>query len=332
MQMKRREFITLLGGAAATWWPLTAEAQQPEQLRRIGVLMNRVADNPEGQAAVAAFRQALQQLGWSDGRNMRIDARWGVNDIDRDRRDAAELVALAPDVILASGTPSVAALQHVTRSLPIVFVGVTDPVGAGLVDTLARPGGNVTGFMLLEYSSSGKWLELLKQIAPFVKRVGVLRDTANPAGIAQFGVIQGAAQSLGVEVSPVSVRDAGEIERAFAALARSANGGLVVTGSASASVHRDLIIALAAKHKLPAVYGNRYLVIDGGLISFGSDLIDSYRRAAGYVDRILKGEKAADLPVQAPTKYETVINLKTAKALGLTVPPSLLASADGVIE
>ena len=330
--MKRREFITLLGGAAATWWPLTAEAQQPEQLRRVGVLTNRVADNPEGQAAVAAFRQALQQLGWSDGRNVRIDTRWGVNDVDRDRRDAAELVALAPDVILASGTPSVAALQHASRSLPIVFVGVTDPVGAGLVDTLARPGGNVTGFMLLEYSSSGKWLELLKQIAPFVKRVGVLRDTANPAGIAQFGVLQGAAQLLGVEVSPVSVRDAGEIERAFAALARSANGGLVVTGSASASVHRDLIIALAAKHKLPAVYGNRYLVIDGGLISFGADLMDSYRRAAGYVDRILKGEKPADLPVQAPTKYETVINLKTAKVLGLTVPPSLLASADEVIE
>jgi putative tryptophan/tyrosine transport system substrate-binding protein len=330
--MKRREFITLLGGAAATWWPLTAEAQQPEQLRRIGVLMNRVADNPEGQAAVAAFRQALQQLGWSDGRNVRIDTRWGVNDVDRDRRDAAELVALAPDVILASGTPSVAALQHVTRSLPIVFVGVTDPVGAGLVDTLARPGGNVTGFMLLEYSSSGKWLELLKQISPLVKQVGVLRDTANPAGIAQFGVIQSAAQSLGVEVSPVSVRDAGEIERAFAAFARSANAGLIVTGSASSSAHRDLIIALAAKHKLPAVYGSRYLVIDGGLISFGADLMDNYRRAAGYVDRILKGEKPADLPVQAPTKYETVINLKTAKALGLTVPPSLLASADEVIE
>jgi putative tryptophan/tyrosine transport system substrate-binding protein len=315
--MRRREFITLtlLGGAAATWRPLTAEAQQPDQLRRVGVLTNRVADNPEGQAAVAAFRQALQQLGWSDGRNIRIDMRWGVNDVDRDRRDAAELVALAPDVILASGTPSVAALQHVSRSLPIVFVGVTDPVGAGLVDTLARPGGNVTGFMLLEYSSSGKWLELLKQIAPFVKRVGILRDTANPAGIAQFGVLQGAAQLLGVEVSPVSVRDAGEIERAFAAFARSANGGLIVTGSASASVHRDLIIALAAKHKLPAVYSNRYLVIDGGLISFGADLMDSYRRAAGYVDRILKGEKPADLPVQAPTKYETVINLKTAKAL-----------------
>jgi len=330
--MKRREFITLLGGAAATWWPLTAEAQQPEQLRRVGVLTNRVADNPEGQAAVAAFRQALQQLGWSDGRNIRIDMRWGVNDVDRDRRDAAELVALAPDVILASGTPSVAALQHASRSLPIVFVGVTDPVGAGLVDALARPGGNVTGFMLLEYSSSGKWLELLKQIAPFVKQVGVLRDTANPAGIAQFGVLQGAAQLLGVEVSPVGVRDAGEIERALAAFARYANGGLIVTGSASASVHRDLIIALAAKHKLPAVYSNRYLVVDGGLISFGADLMDSYRRAAGYVDRILKGEKPADLPVQAPTKYETVINLKTAKALGLTIPLPLIGLADEVIE
>jgi putative ABC transport system substrate-binding protein len=329
--MQRREFISLLGGAAATW-PLTAQAQQPEQTRRIGVLMNRAADNPEGQAAVAAFRQALQQLGSSDGRNVRIDTRWGANDINRDRRDAAELVALAPDVILASGTPNVAALQHITRSLPIVFVGVTDPVGAGLVDTLARPGGNVTGFMLLEYSSSGKWLELLKQIAPLVNRVGVLRDTANPAGIAQFGAIQGAAQSLGVEVSPVSLRDAGEIERAVAVFARSANGGLIVTGSASASVHRDLIIALAAKHKLPAVYANRYMVTDGGLISFGADLIDQYRRAAGYIDRILKGEKPADLPVQAPTKYETVINLKTAKALGLTVPPSLLATADEVIE
>jgi putative ABC transport system substrate-binding protein len=328
--MKRREFITLLGSAAA--WPLAARAQQPEQMRRIGVLMNRAADNPEGQVAVAAFRQALQQLGWSDGRNIRIDTRWGVNDIDRDRRDAAELVALAPDVILASGTPSVAALQHITRSLPIVFVGVTDPVGAGLVDTLAQPGGNVTGFMLLEYSSSGKWLELLKQIAPLVKRVDVLRDTANPAGIAQFGAIQGAAQSLGVEVSPVNVRDAGEIERAVAVFARSANGGLIVTGSASASVHRDLIIALAAKYKLPAVYPNRYMVTDGGLISFGADLIDQYRRAAGYVDRILKGEKSADLPVQAPTKYETVINLKTAKAVGLIVPPSLLTTADEVIE
>ena len=242
------------------------------------------------------------------------------------------MVALAPDVILASGTLSVAALQHVSRGLPIVFVGVTDPVGAGLVDTLARPGGNVTGFMLLEYSSSGKWLELLTQIAPRVKRVGVLRDTANPAGIAQFGAIQGAAQSLGVDVSPVNMRDAGEIERAVAAFARSGNGGLIVTGSASASVHRDLIIALAAKHKLPAVYSNRYMVIDGGLISYGPDAIEQYRRSAEYVDRILKGEKPAALPVQAPTKFELVINLKTTKALGLTIAPALLARADEVIE
>ena len=329
--MRRREFITLIGSAAAAG-PLIARAQQPEQMRRIGVLMNRAADNPEGQAAVGAFREALQQLGWSDGRNVRIDTRWGGGDAESIRRYAAELVALAPDVILASGTPSVAALQHVTRSLPIVFVGVTDPVGAGLVDTLARPGGNVTGFMLLEYSSSGKWLELLKQIAPLVKRVGVLRDTANPAGIAQFGVIQGAAQSLGVEVSPVSVRDAGEIERAVAVFARSANGGLIVTGSASASVHRDLIIALAAKHKLPAVYSNRYMVTDGGLISYGPDSIDQYRRTADYVDRILRGEKPAALPVQAPTKFELVINLKTAKALGLTIPPAVLTRADAVVE
>ena len=329
--MRRREFIILVGGAAATW-PLTAWAQQPEQMRRIGVLMNRTADKPEGQEAVAAFRQALQQLGWSDGRNIRIDTRWGVNDVDRNRRDAAELVALAPDVILASGTLSVAALQHASRGLPIVFVGVTDPVGAGLVDTLARPGDNVTGFMLLEYSSSGKWLELLTQIAPRVKRVGVLRDTANPAGIAQFGAIQGAAQSLGVDVSPVNMRDAGEIERAVAAFARSGNGGLIVTGSASASVHRDLIIALAAKHKLPAVYSNRYMVIDGGLISYGPDAIEQYRRSAEYVDRILKGEKPAALPVQAPTKFELVINLKTTKALGLTIAPALLARADEVIE
>jgi putative ABC transport system substrate-binding protein len=329
--MKRREFITLLGGAAAAW-PFHASAQQPEQMRRIGVLMNRAADNPEGQAAFAAFLQTLQGLGWSEGRNVRIDTLWGTNDVDRERRDAAELVALAPDVILASGTPGVLALQHVTRSLPIVFVGVTDPVGAGLVDTLARPGGNVTGFMLLEYSSSGKWLELLKQIAPQLTRAAVLRDTSNPAGVAQFGAIQGEAQSLGVEVTPISVRDAGEIERSITTFARSANGGLIVTGSASASVHRDLIIALAAKHKLPAVYSSRYMATLGGLMSYGPGYVDGYRRAADYVDRILKGEKAADLPVQAPTKFELVINLKTAKAISLTVPPSLLARADDVIE
>jgi putative ABC transport system substrate-binding protein len=328
--MKRREFITLLGSAAA--WPLAARAQQPDRVRRIGVLMNRTTDDPAGQASVAAFEKGLQQLGWSDGRNVRFDIRWGANDDERDRRDAAELVGLAPDVILAGGTLGVAALQRVTRSLPIVFVGVTDPVGAGLVDTLARPGGNVTGFMLFEYSSSGKWLELLKQIAPRLTRAAVLRDSTNPAGIAQFGAIQAAAQSLGVEVSPVSVRDAGEIERAVAALARSANGGLIVTGSASASVHHDLIVTLAAKYKLPAIYSNRYLVTGGGLISYGVDLVDQYRNAASYVDRILKGEKPADLPVQAPTKYELVINLKTAKALGLTIPAGVLAIADEVIE
>ena len=253
--MRRRDFIAGLGGRAA--WPLTAHAQQADRKRRIGVLMNVAADDPEGQAGVAAFQQVLQQVGWSDGRNVRIDIRWGENDVDRDRRYASELVALAPDVILASGTLSVAALQHVTRTLPIVFVGVSDPVGAGFVDTLARPGGNVTGFMIFEYSLSGKWLELLKQIAPRLTQAAILRDPVNPAGIAQFGAIQVAAQSLGVEVRPVSVRDAGEIERAVAAFARSANGGLIVTPSASVSIHHDLIVMLAARYKLPAVYSSR---------------------------------------------------------------------------
>jgi putative ABC transport system substrate-binding protein len=330
--MQRREFLGFLGGMAATLPPLAARAQQSEQVRRIGVLMNTAADNPEGHAGVAAFQQVLQQLGWTDGRNVRIDTRWGENDVDRDRRYATELVALAPDIILASGTLSVAALQRATRTLPIVFVQVSDPVGAGLVDSLARPGGNVTGFMNFEYSLSGKWLELLKQIAPQLTRAAVVRNPANPASIGQFGAIQGAAQSLGVEVSPVSVRDAGEIERAVAVLARSANGGLIVTPSAGASVHTDLIITLAARHKLPAVYSDRLNVTRGGLLSYGPDRVDQFRRAAGYVDRILKGEKPADLPVQAPTKYELVINLKTAKALGITVPPSLLARADEVIE
>ena len=329
--MRRRKFIKLMGGAAVAW-PLTAHAQQPDQMRRIGMLMNRAADNPDGQAYFAAFQQGMQQMGWSDGRNVRIDVRWGLNDVNRDRRDAAELVALAPDVLLASGTLSVAALQNVTLRLPIVFVGVTDPVGAGFVETLARPGGNVTGFMLFEYSASGKWLELLKQIAPLVTRVAVLRDAANPAGIAQFGAIQGEAQSLGVEASPVNVRAADEIEHAVATFARSANGGLIVTGSAAASTYRDLIIALAAKHKLPAVYPYRSMVTGGGLVSYGADSIDQYRRAADYIDRILKGAKPADLPVQAPTKFQLVINLKTAQRLGLTVPPTLLARADEVIE
>ena len=331
--MRRREFITLLCGAAVVW-PLAAPAQQPEQMRRIGVLMNRAADDPEGQARLAAFQQALQQLGWNDGGNVRIDTRWGEDDVDRERRAAAELVALAPDIIFASGTLSVAALQKVSRTVPIVFVGVTDPVGAGVVDSLARPGGNVTGFMIYEYSFGGKRLELLKQIAPSVTRVAVLRDPANPAGSAEFAAIQAVAQSLSVQVSPVdSRRDAGEIERAITAFARSPNGGLILTPNAAAvSVNRDLIITLAAQHKLPAAYPFRYMVAGGGLMSYAPDVVDQCRRAAGYVDRILKGEKPADLPVQAPTKYELVINLKTAKALGLTVPPSLLTSADEVIE
>ena len=325
--MKRREFITLLSGAAA--WPLAARAQQPAQMRRIGVLMNVAADNPQGQVRIAAFAQVLQQSGWSNGRNVRIDTRWGENDVDRERRYAVELVALAPDVILAAGTQSVAALQKATRTLPIVFVGVSDPVGAGLVDNLARPGGNTTGFMLFEYSFSGKWLELLKQVVPVVKRAAVFRDAANPAGIAQFGAIRAAASSLGLDVSPIDVRDASEIERAVAAFARSANGGLIVTPSATVSAHHALIIGLAARHKLPAVYGD---VADGGLISYGPSLVDQFRRGASYVDRILKGERPANLPVQAPTKFELVINLKTAKALGVTIPPSLLVRADEIIQ
>jgi putative ABC transport system substrate-binding protein len=329
--MRRREFITLLGGATAAW-PLTARAQQSGGMRRIGVLMNVAATDPEGQAQVAAFLQALQQLGWNEGRNVRIDTRWGENDVERDRRYATELLAFAPDVVLASGTLSVAALRLVSRTSPIVFVGVSDPVGAGLVDTLARPGGNVTGFMIFEYSSSGKWLELLKEVAPRLMRVAVLRDSANPAGIAQFGAIQAVAQSLGVELRPVDIRDAGEIERSIASFARAANGGLIVTPGASVSAHHDLIVMLAARYKLPAVYSSRPMVIGGGLICYGPDIADQFRQAAGYVDRILKREKPADLPVQAPTKYELVINLKTARALGLTVPDTLLARADEVIE
>jgi putative tryptophan/tyrosine transport system substrate-binding protein len=327
--MNRRAFITLLGGAAVVW-PLAARAQQGDGMRRIGVLMNRAAEDREGQARLVAFQQALQQLGWSEGRNMRMDTRWGENDIDRQRRYAAELVALAPDVVVASGGVSVSALQHVTRTLPIVFAAVGDPVGIGLVDSLARPGGNVTGFMNFEYSLSGKWLELLKQIAPWVTRAAVLRNPAIPAGIGQFSVIQAVAPSLGVDVSPIGVH--GEIERAVAAFARAADGGLIVTASALASIPRDRIIALAARHKLPAVYSYRYMVTGGGLVSYGPDLVDQFRGAAGYVDRILKGETAANLPVQAPTKYELVINLKTAKALGIEVPPPLLARADEVID
>jgi putative ABC transport system substrate-binding protein len=327
--MRRREFISLLGGAAATW-PLVAHAQQGEPMRRIGMLMNRATDDIEGQTFVAAFQQAMQQLGWSDGRNVRIDVRWGANDVERDRKYAAELVALAPDVILASGTVAAAALQNVTRILPIVFVLTADPVGAGIVESLAKPGGNATGFMNFEYSLSGKWLELLKEIVPGVRRAAVLRDSGTPAGIGEFSAIQGAAQSLGVEVRPVGIRDTGEIERAVAALARSANAGLVVT--ASASTHHDLIVTLAARYKLPAVYSDRFIATGGGLVSYGPDRVEQFRRASSYVDRILKGEKPADLPVQAPTKYELVVNLKTAKALDLAIPASVLGRADEVIE
>jgi putative ABC transport system substrate-binding protein len=328
--MKRRTFIAALGGAAA--WPIAVCAQQPNQMPRIGVLLNATADDPEYQARLGAFLQGLQQSGRSIGRNVRIDTRWATANPADIRRHAAELVALAPDVILASGSSAVGSLQQATRSVPIVFVGLIDPVGAGLVESLARPGSNTTGFLLYEYSLSGKWPELLKEIAPNVTRVAVLRDPAITSGAVQFGVIQAIAPSLRVEASPVNVRGGGEIERAVLAFAGSPNGGLIVTGSGLATLHRDLIVTLAAQHRLPAVYSNRVFVVAGGLTSYGPDYIDIYRRAASYVDRILKGEKPANLPVQAPTKYELVINLKTAKALGLDVPPSLLARADEVIE
>jgi putative ABC transport system substrate-binding protein len=306
-------------------------AQQGERPRRIGVLTYWTADDVEGQARLAAFKQALQQSGWSEDRNLRIDTRWAT--ADDIRRHAAELVALAPDVLVAAtGTATAASLLEATRTVSVVFVTVVDPVGAGFVASLARPGGNATGFTNYEYSMSGKWLELLKEIAPGVTRAAVLRDPAVASGIGQFGAVQIVAPSLGVEVSPVDIRDAREIERAVTAFARGSNGGLIVTGSAAAIVHRELIATLAARHSLPAVYPGRYSITAGGLISYGPDLIDQYRRAAGYVDRILKGEKPADLPVQAPTKYELIINLKTAKALGLEVPASVLARADEVIE
>src|SRR5262245_32468012 len=327
----RREFITLLGSAGAAW-PIAARAQQPQKMRRIGVLINTAADDPEGQSRVAAFLQGLQELGWTDGRNVRIDTRWVAGDAARGRSYAAELVALAPDVILASASPAVLALQEATRTVPIVFAQVIDPVGAGFVDSLARPGGNATGFTQFEYGMSGKWLELLKEIAPRVTRVAVIRDPALASGAGQLGAIQSVAPSFGVELSPVGVRDASEIERAITAFARTSNSGLIVTPSSLALVHRELIASLAARHRLPAVYGVRYHATLGGLLSYGPNSIEPFRSAAGYVDRILKGEKPADLPVQAPTKYELVINLRTAKALGLEVPPTLLARADEVIE
>jgi putative tryptophan/tyrosine transport system substrate-binding protein len=327
----RRDFITLLGGAAAAW-PLAARAQQTERVRRVGVLMSVAADGPDGQPRLAAFLNGLQALGWTDGRNVRIDLRWGAGDAERSRNYVTELVALGPDVILASGDHPVMALQQATRTVPIVFAMVADPVGAGFVESLAHPGGNTTGFTLYEYNMSGKWLELLKEIAPGVKRVAVIREAGTAAGTGQFTGVQAGAPGLGLELSPIGVRDVGEMERAVAAFSRSPNGGMIVTGSAQAAVHRDLIVTLAARHRLPAVYVARFFVTAGGLISYGPDFLDEHRRAAGYVDRILKGEKAADLPVQAPTKYELVINLKTAKALGLEVPATLLARADEVIE
>jgi len=330
--MRRREFITALGGAAVAW-PLAARAQQPERMRRIGVLLPAAADDAVFQTRMAVFLQELALLGWTVARNLRIDIRWATADAAEIRRHAAELAALAPDLILATGDSTVPPLLQATRTVPIVFPVVMDPIAAGYVDSLARPGGNATGFMVFDYGLSGKWLELLKEIAPGVKRVAVLRDTiANVTGLAQLGIIQAMAPSLRVEASPVNLLDAGEIERAVAAFAHTPDGGLILTASGAAIRHRELVITLAARHKLPAVYWERFFVTAGGLLSYGPDLIDNYRRAAAYVDRILKGEKPADLPVQAPTKYELAINLKTAKALGLEVPPTLLARADEVIE
>jgi putative ABC transport system substrate-binding protein len=329
--MKRREFITLLGGAAVAW-PSIGQAQMRERVRRVGVLVGTAADDAIGQARVAAFLQGLGQLDWMVGRNVRMDVRWAAADADQTRGHAAELVALAPDVILASSGSVVGPLRRLTRTIPIVFTETSDPVGAGFVESLASPGGNVTGFLTFEYGLSGKWLELLKQIASPVTRVAVLRDAAIPSGTGQWGAIQSVAPSFGVELRAIDVHDAGEIERTITAFARTPNSGMILTASAFSLQHRNLIITLADRHKLPAVYFQRGFVADGGLVSYGPDTIDLHRRAATYVDRILRGEKPADLPVQAPTKYELVINLKTAKALGLDVPSTLLARADEVIE
>jgi putative ABC transport system substrate-binding protein len=329
--MRRREFIGSLGGAAVAW-PLGARAQQPERIRRVGVLAVWPADSPDVQVRLAAFKQGLQQLGWIEGRNLWIEYRGALGDAERTRKYASELVALAPDVIFANGTSQVGPLLQATRTVPIIFTSVADPVGAGFVDSLARPGGNATGFVQYEYGLGGKWLELLKEIAPRVTRAAVLRDAAITAGVGLWGAIQTAAPSFGIEVSPVNVRDASEIERTLTVFAHEPNGGLILTGSALSAAHGDLIVALATRHKLPAVYYSRILVDGGGLISYGPDTVDQFRRAASYVDRILKGEKPGDLPVQAPTKYELVINLKTAKALGLTIPPAVLSRADEVIE
>ena len=329
--MRRRDFISAVVGAAAAF-PFATRAQQSERTRRIGVLMSLAADDREGQARVDAFVQGLRELGWIDGRNVRIDTRWVAGGADRNRQYVAELVALSPDVILASGGSVVGPLLQVTRTVPIVFTQTPDPVGAGFVDSLARPGGNATGFSIFDYNIAGKWLELLKQIAPGVTRAAVIRDPATPQGIGQFSAVQAVAPSLGIDVSPVNAGEPSEFERTIAAFARTPNSALIVTGSNFAITQRELVLKLAGQHKLPTVYPLRFFVAAGGLMSYGPDAIDPHRRAAGYVDRILKGEKPADLPVQAPTKYELVINLKTAKALGLTVPPSMLARANEVIE
>ena len=327
--MRRREFLGLVGGAAT--WPVASKAQQGERVRRVGILNILGSDDPEGQARRAVFEQTLEQMGWTVGRDLKIETRQVGSDKDRLRRYAAELVALAPDVIFSIGSLPVASLQQATRTIPIVFMNVTDPVGAGIVESMAHPGGNITGFSNFEYTMSGKWAELLKQIAPNVTRALVFRDPTSAAGIGQFAAVRSVAQSFGVELTPVNVRDTDEIERAVATFARSGNGGVIVTTGGTAA-HRKLFISLAARHKLPSVYPYRYYAIDGGLISYGPNTHDPVRRAAGYVDRILKGEKPADMPVQAPTKFELVVNLKTAKALGLTIPQSLLATADEVIE
>jgi putative tryptophan/tyrosine transport system substrate-binding protein len=329
--VRRRDFITLLGGAAAAW-PLAARAQQGERMRRVGVLTNLAQTDSEGRARDEAFVQGLRQLGWTEGDNLRIDRRWTAGDAERARQYATELVALAPDVIVTTGSAGLIPLLQVTRTIPIVFTVVPDPVGAGFVDSLARPGGNATGFVQFEFGLTGKWLELLKEVAPDITRVAVLREPGLTAAIAQFAALQAVAPSLRVDLVPLNFRDQGDIERTVAAFVRSSNDGMIVTSGPLAAVHREVIIATAARHKLPAVYVSRFTALDGGLISYGPDFRDQYRRAAGYVDRILKGEKPGDLPVQAPTKYELVVNLKTAKALGLEVPPTLLARADEVIE
>ena len=329
--MRRREFIKVIGGAAATW-PIAVRAQQVERMRRIGVFAGLAESDPVVQLLVAAFRGALAKLGWTEGGNVLIEYRWGGGDADMGRRHAAELAALAPDVIFVSGGVAVERLLQATRTVPIVFTIVPDPLGSGFVESLSRPGGNATGFMMFEYSLSGKWLELLKEIAPNLTRAAVLRDPAIAAGTGQFAIIQSVAPSRGVEVIPLNMRDAAEFERAVAAFARSSNGGLIVTAGAAAIVRRELIVALAAQHKLPAVYPSRDFVTSGGLVSYAADFIDQWRRAASYVDRILRGEKPADMPVQAPIKYELVVNLKTAKALGLTIPSSILTRADEMIE